>query len=119
MFHSCRAHGSNAALFLNINKATMPKEEKKGPHTKGTGATMAGDPGELISLLIADREKAAQAIAEVTNEGPAHKQVFSALLLRRMYKLTKELEVATGSTFALQKGAAPHALRRSFRFWLP
>ena len=44
------------------------------------------------------------AIDEVDNEGPMHKQVFSALLLNRLYKMVRTIEESSGTKFALQEG---------------
>ena len=82
----------------------MAKHHDKKPHAQGAGIALTGSFDELISLLITNNEDKEWAINEVANEGPAHKQVFSALLLTRMYKLVQQIEKQTGSTFSAQKG---------------
>jgi len=81
----------------------MPKHHPK-PHHKGEGVKLAGSPEELISLLIADASEREWANDQIANEGPRHKQVLSALLLKRLYKLVQATEKSTGTYFQLQKG---------------
>ena len=81
----------------------MPKHHPK-PHHKGEGIKLAASPEELISLLIADAAERAWANNQIANEGPRHKQVLSALLLKRLYKLVQVTEKSTGTAFELQKG---------------
>ena len=40
----------------------------------------------------------------LVNEGPEHKQVLSALLLKRLYKLVQVVEKSHGHSFTPQKG---------------
>ena len=83
----------------------MAKAIKKKPHTPGTGVKLVGSPKAFIDLLIEDSDGNEWAINELENEGPEHKQVFSALLLQRMDALVKEVEAATDSAFSVQPGA--------------
>jgi len=81
----------------------MPKHKEK-KHHKGEGAKLAGNPEKLISLMITDADKRKHAVDEIVNEGPKHKQVLSALLLNRLYKLVQAIEKNNDGNFSLQKG---------------
>jgi len=81
----------------------MPHEHTIHNHS-GEGVKLAGNPEELINLLIADKSERKWALDQIVNEGPVHKQVLSALLLMRLYKLVKTIEKSTGTTFQLQNG---------------
>lgn len=82
----------------------MAKHHDKKPHVQGAGTDLIGTPDELITSLIPNPEDQEWAISEVVNEGPAHKQVFSALLLKRMHKLVQQIEAQTGTMFSAVKG---------------
>lgn len=82
----------------------MPKEHGKKPHHKGVGVNLIGKPDELINLLVKDPEENTWALDQVINAGPDHKQVYSALLLKRLYKLVRSIEKETGIPFGMQKG---------------
>jgi hypothetical protein len=82
----------------------MPKHHEKKPHKEGVGVELIGKPDELISLLIKDPKEKTRALDQVINEGPDHKQVYSALLLKRAFKLVKSIEKGTGIPFEAQKG---------------
>jgi hypothetical protein len=82
----------------------MPKDHGKKPHKRGVGAELIGKPDELINLLVKDPEEKTWALDQVINEGPDHKQVYSALLLKRVFKLVKSIEKGTGTRFEAQKG---------------
>lgn len=81
----------------------MPKHHEK-PHHKGEGVKLAGSPEELINLLITDATERKWATDQITNEGPKHKQVLTALLLKRLYKLVQTIEKKSGTSFELQQG---------------
>lgn len=82
----------------------MLKHHDKNHHEKNAGAEILGTPNELINLLVADKEENEWAVAQVINEGPAHKQLYSALLLKRMYKLVDTISKNAGEKFSAQKG---------------
>ncbi len=77
----------------------MSKKQKKG-----VGVELVGSPDALIKRLIKDQGEEQWVTEEITNGGPAHKQVLSALLLKRLYTLVKTLEKKLGTAFELQKG---------------
>lgn len=81
----------------------MPHNNEKKP-SKGEGVKLIGIPLELIDLMIPGDNERKAAIDEVDNEGPKHKQVFSALLLNRLYKMVCTIEKSSGTKFALQEG---------------
>ena len=81
----------------------MPHKNIK-PSPKGEGVKLIGIPVELIDLMIPSGDERKTAIEEVDNEGPKHKQVFSALLLNRLYKMVRTIEKSSGTKFALQEG---------------
>jgi hypothetical protein len=82
----------------------MARHHEKKPHKKGVGVELIGKPDELINLLVKDPEEKTWALDRVINEGPNHKQVYSALLLKRLFKLVKSIEKSTGTPFEAQTG---------------
>lgn len=82
----------------------MPKHPEKNPHPKGAAKDFASSADDLIGRLVKDKNDKARAIHEIENEGPAHKQVYSALLLQRMTKLVQAVETKSGQTFTPQEG---------------
>jgi hypothetical protein len=83
----------------------MPKHhEEKKAHKKGAGLKLIGSPDEIIDILIDAPEENKWALNQIINEGPEHKQVHSALLLKRMYKLVQSVEKISGNSFSSQKG---------------
>lgn len=82
----------------------MAKHLEKKPQHEGVGEELVGKSDELINLLVSDGEEKEWVLEAVANEGPAHKQVYSALLLQRMYELVKKVETLTGSGFEPQPG---------------
>jgi hypothetical protein len=73
-------------------------------HKKGDGVKLVGSPSELINTLLKDPTERKEVTAHVTEHGSKHKQVLSALLLRRLYKLVKTIEENLGQRFIVQKG---------------
>lgn len=71
---------------------------------KGHGIKLVGNPEKLLSLLIKNPKEEKWAFKELTREGPKHKQVLSALLLLRVYKLLQTVEKSSGTPFNLQEG---------------
>jgi hypothetical protein len=97
----------------------MAKHHEKKPHKKGVGVELIGSPDELINLLVRDSEERTWALDQVINEGPDHKQVYSALLLKRLFKLVKSIEKSTGIPFEPQKGNAIVAHRPEHEETIP
>jgi len=81
----------------------MSKHHKKENYS-GEGVKLVGSLDELIHLIIKDPQEQMWASDELTNKGPVHKQVLSALLLKRLYQLVKTIEKSSGATFLLQDG---------------
>jgi hypothetical protein len=73
-------------------------------HHQGEGVKLVGSPGGLIDLLINDNDLNKWVMEHIVNEGPKHKQVLTALLLKRLHALVLSVENSTGTVFALQKG---------------
>jgi hypothetical protein len=81
----------------------MSKHDEK-PHHKSEGAKLVGNPAPLIDLLIKDADLNKWATEHIVNEGPKHKQVLTALLLKRLYALVQSIEKSTDTMFVLQEG---------------
>jgi hypothetical protein len=81
----------------------MPKHDDK-PHHKSEGVKLVGSPAALIDLLIKDEDLNKWATEHIVNEGPKHKQVLTALLLKRLYALVQSIEKSTNTVFVLQEG---------------
>jgi hypothetical protein len=81
----------------------MPNSEVKAPHAS-EGVKLVGSPEAIIHLLIPDTDPAKWVADEIENKGPKHKQVLSALLLQRLYKLVQTVQKSSGTDFSLQKG---------------
>ncbi len=80
------------------------KTEHSIHYRPGEGVKLVGNPDELIDLMVEDKSKNKWTKDQIINEGPVHKQVLSALLLMRLYKLVKTVEKSSGVPFALQNG---------------
>lgn len=76
----------------------------KKHHEEGEGEKLIGAPSELIELMIPGSIEREWAIDQIDNEGPKHKQIFSALLLNRLFRMIKTIEKSSGSRFQLQEG---------------
>lgn len=77
----------------------MPKH-----HLEKDLQQVTGNPESFIRLLIKDKEDREFSLHELTTGGPAHKQLYSNLLLQRMYALIKAVENHSGNKFAVRKG---------------
>jgi hypothetical protein len=53
----------------------------------------------MINLMIEGNEDRAWATTQIEHEGPKHKQIMSALMLKRLYKLIRNIERASGTKF--------------------
>ena len=80
----------------------MSKKQQKEKNSEGL--KLVGNTSELIGMMIADPEERTWASEQIENHGPAHKQVLSALMLKRILKLIKTIEKSTGVPFVLQDG---------------
>jgi hypothetical protein len=81
----------------------MSKHDDK-PHHKSEGVKLVGSPAALIDLLIKDADLNQWATEHIVNEGPKHKQVLTALFLKRLYALVQSIEKSTDTVFVLQEG---------------
>jgi hypothetical protein len=81
----------------------MSKHDDK-PHHKSEGVKLVGSPAALIDLLIRDADLNRWATEHIVNEGPKHKQVLTALLLKRLYALVQSIEKSMDTVFVLQEG---------------
>jgi hypothetical protein len=81
----------------------MSKHDEK-PRHKSEGVKLVGNLAPLIDLLINDAELNQWATEHIANEGPKHKQVLTALLLKRLYALVESIEKSTDTLFVLQEG---------------
>ena len=81
----------------------MPHEHIR-THPQGEGVKLIATPKELVELLIHGPNERKEAIEEIDNQGPKHKQVFSAVLLNRLNRLVHTIEKSTGTKFELQQG---------------
>jgi hypothetical protein len=81
----------------------MSKRRSKH-HNGGEGERLIGSPEELINRLIMGESEKNWALNQLVNEGSKHKQVLTALLLNRLYKLMLTVENSSGDTFEMQDG---------------
>ena len=81
----------------------MSKHDDK-PHHKSEGVKLVGSPAALIDLLIKDEDLNQWVTEHIVNEGPKHKQILTALLLKRLYALVLSIEKNTDAVFVLQEG---------------
>lgn len=76
----------------------MPKH-----HVEKELKELTGHPGPFIQLLIKSKAAREEAL-HTLGDGPAHKQLYSSLLLQRMHGLIKSVEHNTGKKFTAQDG---------------
>ena len=81
----------------------MPKDTVINDHI-GEGVKLVGSPKEMIDLLITGDEEKEWAEDVLINHGSKHKQVLTAMLLNRLYKLVQTIETQTGTKFIMQEG---------------
>jgi len=79
---------------------------KDGPNKahKGEGVKLVGSPEKMIGLLVSGNKEKEWATDMVINHGSKHKQVLTAMLLKRLYKLVQTIEKNTGAKFVMQEG---------------
>jgi len=73
-------------------------------HHEGDGIKLIGNPTELVELMFPGKKEQGDAMYQIENEGPMHKQVFNSLLLNRFFRLVKTIEKNSGEKFVLQEG---------------
>jgi hypothetical protein len=76
----------------------MPKNYT-AHEAKCEGVKLVGSPSEMINLMIEDNKERVWATTQIEHEGPKHKQIMSALMLKRLYKLIRNIERASGTKF--------------------
>jgi len=81
--------------MAKVNSKSKPKNDV---------AILVGNPDELVNLMISDKTQKIWAIQQLTDEGPKHKQVLTALMLKSLYKLVRTIEKKSGTSFELQHG---------------
>ena len=79
---------------------------KDGPNKahKGEGVKLIGSSEKMIGLLVSGNKEKEWATDMVINHGSKHKQVLTAMLLKRLYKLVQTIEKNTGAKFVMQEG---------------
>ena len=70
----------------------------------GEGVKLVGSPEKMIALLITGNKEKEWAVDLLINHGSKHKQVLTAMLLKRLYKLVQTIEDTTGAKFVMQEG---------------
>ena len=70
----------------------------------GEGVKLVGSPKEMIDLMITGNKEKEWAADLLINHGSKHKQVLTAMLLKRLYKLVQTIEDTTGAKFVMQEG---------------
>ena len=81
----------------------MSKDGSNKDH-KVEGAKLVGSPKKMISLLVSGSKENDWATDLLINHRSEHKQVLTAMLLNRLYKLVQTTEKTTGAKFAMQEG---------------
>lgn len=81
----------------------MSKNSSDKEH-KGEGVKLVGSPKKMIDLLILGEKERKRVGDQIVNKGSKHKQVLTALLLKRLYKLVQTIEKSSGKKFAMQEG---------------
>lgn len=88
----------------------MAKHVKKA-HEESAVKTLGLTPEKMINLAVAGKENRDWAAEVILNEGPPHKQLYSALLLTRLQVMVKAVEKNSGNRFALQDGITLASLK--------
>ena len=81
----------------------MSKDHLTHDH-KGAGVKLVGSPEKMIALLIHGDKEKQKVNDQVINHGSKHKQVLTALLLKRLFKLVQTIEKSSGTKFEIQEG---------------
>jgi hypothetical protein len=97
----------------------MAKEHKGKSHSNNKGIDLGGTPDELINVMIDDQKERDWALKKLINGGSHHKQVLTAVLLNRLNKLVKGIELKTGSSFVLQHGNEVVLEKHKHKMMLP
>ncbi len=89
----------------------MSKHHQQPEHEPALAASLSGNAYELVETLVCEADWQEWAIAELSNGGPRHKQVYSALLLARMHNLVLSIEQITKSRFKACEGLETESLK--------
>jgi len=81
----------------------MSKDNSNKDHN-GEGVKLVGSPEKIIDILITGNKEKEWAADLLINHGSKHKQVLTAMLLKRLYKLVETIEKNTGAKFVMQEG---------------
>ncbi len=81
----------------------MSKDQSTHDH-KGAGVKLVGSPEKMIDLLIVGDKERKRVGDQIINHGSKHKQVLTALLLKRLFKLVQTIEKSSGTKFVMQEG---------------
>jgi len=81
----------------------MSKDNSNGDQ-KGEGIKLVGSPEKMIDLLVTSGKEKEWVADLLINHGSEHKQVLTAMLLKRLYKLVQTIEKSTGAKFTMQEG---------------
>ena len=71
---------------------------------KGEGVKLVGNPEKMIELLLMGDEEKKWTTDHIVDYGSRHKQVLTAMLLKRLYKLVQTIEKSSGIKFVMQEG---------------
>ena len=63
-----------------------------------------GRPDEILNKFLIDPEEFSWVVNKIINEGPPPKQIRSAILLKELSKMVKQLSILTGNTPELISG---------------
>ncbi len=99
-------------------KNNMSKDHNKHEH-KGEGLRLVGNPEKMINLLLSSPVEKEWVTDEINNHGPKHKQVLTALMLRRLLKLVQRVEQTTGTKFTAQEGCKLFVTKKDEELLLP
>jgi hypothetical protein len=91
----------------------VENEHKKGgviikvqkPKYMGNGFQLFGSPEDLFNILITDLKEKKWATYQLINECPKHKQILSAILIKRLFKLVQKDEKSGSTKFSLKEYA--------------
>lgn len=73
-------------------------------HTHKAGEKLIGFPNEILNLLFPETDEAEWAMENIINEGPPHKQIRSALLMKGVAELLQAVSRVTGQQPEFVKG---------------
>jgi hypothetical protein len=65
-------------------------------HMHKAGEKLVGFPNEILNLMFPEADEAEWALENIINEGPPHKQIRSALLMKSVANLLQSVSKVTG-----------------------